>query len=196
MLERDEALQCVHHASTFSINYILFLTRDRISITGRVFIHFDDKFLSLYEKCINNIYESALKCFYEAKTDDEKPIDDIKAVVSKASVPLDFETFMKHFYMWKEMMKDENLPLSPCEHILSKQDAFWNATKHGSNVKMQACQSMLVPLPVDAPGANKAYNRMQMMIFADIHKGSQKFTADEDLATYSTIEHFQNAASH
>jgi hypothetical protein len=60
--------------------------------------------------------------------------------------------------MWKEMMKDENLPLSPCEHILPKQDAFWNATKHGSNVKMQACQSMLVPLLVDAPGANKAYN--------------------------------------
>jgi hypothetical protein len=37
---------------------------------------------------------------------------------------------------------------------------------------------------------------MQMMIFADIHKGSQMFTANEDLSTYGTIEHFQNAASH
>jgi hypothetical protein len=35
-----------------------------------------------------------------------------------------------------------------------------------------------------------------MMIFADIHKGSQMFTANEDLSTYGTIEHFGNAASH
>jgi hypothetical protein len=90
MLKRDEALQCVHHASTFSVNYVLFVTRDRISITGGVLIHFDDKFLLLYEKCIDNsIYDSALKCFYEAETEDEMPIDDIKALVSKASVPLD-----------------------------------------------------------------------------------------------------------
>jgi hypothetical protein len=54
---------------------------------------------------------------------------------------------------------------------------------------------MLVPLPVDAPGA-KAYDRMQMRMFADIHKGSQMFTANEDVSTYDTIEHFGNAASH
>jgi hypothetical protein len=154
-----------YHASTFSINYVLFVTGDHISITGGVLIHFDDEFLSLYEKCIDNIYDSAPKCLYEAETEDEMPIDDIKAAVSKAKVLLDFETFMKHFYMWKEMMKDENLPLPPCECILPKQDAFWNATKHGSNVKMQVCQSMLVPLPVDAPGA-KAYDQMQMTRFA------------------------------
>jgi hypothetical protein len=59
---------------------------------------------------------------------------------------------MKHFYMWKEMMKDDNLPLPACEWILPKQDAFWNVTKHGLDVKMQACQSMLVCLSVDAPG--------------------------------------------
>jgi DNA polymerase II small subunit/DNA polymerase delta subunit B len=45
------------------------------------------------------------------------------------------------------------------------------------------------------PGA-KAYNHMQMTIFADIHKGSQMFCAKEDLSTHGTIEHFQNAASH
>ena len=67
--------------------------------------------------------------------------------------------------------------LPPCERILPKQDAFWNVTKHGSDVKTQACQSMSVPLPVDAPGA-KAYDRMQMNIFADVHKGAQMFQAN------------------
>ena len=112
MLKRDEALQCAHHASTLSVNYVLFVTGDRVSITGGVLIHYDNEFLLLYEKCVDDIYESALKCFYEAESEDEMPIDEIKAAVSKASVPLDFETFMKHFYMWKEMTKDENLPLA------------------------------------------------------------------------------------
>jgi hypothetical protein len=93
------------------------------------------------------------------------------------------------------MTKDSNLPLPPCEWILPKQDAFWNLTKHDLDVKTQACQSMAVPLPVDMPGA-KAYDHMQMTIFAAIHKGSQMFSAKEDLSTYGSIEHFQNSASH
>jgi hypothetical protein len=195
MLKRDEALQCAHHASTLSVNYVLFVTGDRVSTTGGVLIHFDDEFLSSYEKCIDDIYESALKWAYEAESEDDMPIDEIKSAVSNARVPLDFETVMKHYYVWKEMTKDENLPLPPCERILPTQDGYWNVTKHGSDTKTQACQSMSVPLPVDAPGA-KAYDRMQMNIFADIHKGSQMFRANEDLKTYGDIEHYRNAASH
>lgn len=37
LLKRDEALQCAHHASTFGVNYVLFVTGDRISINGGVF---------------------------------------------------------------------------------------------------------------------------------------------------------------
>jgi hypothetical protein len=101
--------------------------------------------------------QSALKWAYKAECEDAMPIGEIKEVVLKASVPLDFDTFMKHFYLWKEMTKEENLPLPPCEQILPMQDAFWNATKYGSNVKTQACQSLKAPIPVDAPGA-KAVN--------------------------------------
>jgi hypothetical protein len=113
-------MQCAHHASTLSVNYVLFVTGDHVSITVGVLIHYDNEFLLLYEKCVDDIYDSALKCFYEAESEDEMPVDEIKAAVSKASVPLDFETFMKHFYMWKKMMKDGNLPLPTCEWILPK----------------------------------------------------------------------------
>jgi hypothetical protein len=37
---------------------------------------------------------------------------------------------------------------------------------------------------------------MQMNVFADIHKGCQMFLVNEDLSTYSDLEHFRNAASH
>jgi hypothetical protein len=97
--------------------------------------------------------------------------------------------------MWKEMTKEENLPLPPCQRILPLHDAFWNVMKHGSDVKTQACQGMSVPLPANSPGA-KAYDRMQMNVFADIHKGSQMFRANKDLTTYGDLEHFRNAASH
>jgi hypothetical protein len=96
----------------------LFVTSNRVSFTGRVRIHFDDNFLASYEKCIDDIYKSALKWAYKAECEDAMPIGEIKEVVLKASVPLDFDTFMKHFYLWKEMTKEENLPLPPCEQIL------------------------------------------------------------------------------
>jgi len=194
MLKRDKALQCAHHASTLLVNHVLFVTGDRIGITGGVLIEFDDEFLSSYEMCIDDIYEGALKWAYEAECEDDMPIDKIKAAVPKASVTIDFETFMKHFYMWKEMTKDENLPLPPTERILPMQDAFWNLTKHGSDTKTQACQRLKAPIPVDAPGA-KAYDRMQMTVFADIHKGTQMLLLNQDLSTYSSLEEFRNAGS-
>jgi hypothetical protein len=88
----------------------LFVTGDRLSFTCGVLIHFDNFFLASYEKCIDDIYESALKWAYEAECEEAMP-------------------FMKHFYLWKEMTKEENLPLPPCERILPMQDAFWNGTK-------------------------------------------------------------------
>jgi hypothetical protein len=96
--------------------------------------------------------------------------------------------------MWKEMTKEENLSLPSCKRILPLQDAFWNVMKHGLDVKMQAWQGMSVPLPVNLPGS-KAYNQMQMNVFADIHKRSQMFCANKDLTTYGDLEHFRNAAS-
>jgi hypothetical protein len=62
-------------------------------------------------------------------------------------------------------------------------------------VKTQACQSLKAPIPVDVPGA-KAVNRMLMNVHADAHKGAQMFLVNEDLSTYSDLEHFRNAASH
>jgi hypothetical protein len=60
----------------------------------------------LVKKCVDDIYESSLKWAYEAESEDDMPIDEIKLAVLNAHVPLDFETVMKHYYMWKEMMKD------------------------------------------------------------------------------------------
>jgi hypothetical protein len=56
LLKRDEALQCAHHVSTLSVNYVLFVTGDCVSITSGVLIHYDNEFLSLYEKCVDDIY--------------------------------------------------------------------------------------------------------------------------------------------
>lgn len=59
----------------------------------------------------------------------------------------------------------------------------------GSDTKTQACQSLSAPLPTDAPGA-KAYDRMQMNVFADVHKGSQMFLTNKDLTVYDNLEHY------
>jgi hypothetical protein len=153
MLKRDKTSNVLTMlALCQSITCCLLLVIKFPAITGGVLIHFDNEFLLCYEKCIDDIYESALKWAYEAESEDNIPIDEIKAAIAKASVSLDFETFMKHFYLWKELTRDKNLPLPSCEWILPMQDAFGNVTKHGLDVKTQACQSMSATIPHQSPG--------------------------------------------
>jgi hypothetical protein len=68
--------------------FVLSVTGDCVSITGGVLIHFDNEFLSLYEKCVDNIYDSVLKWFYDAQNEDKMPIDNIKAAMSKVTMLL------------------------------------------------------------------------------------------------------------
>ena len=54
---------------------------------------------------------------------------------------------------------------------------------------------MSATIPEDSPGA-KAYDRMQMNIFADIHKGAQMFLVNEDLDRYSDLGKYRDAVNH
>jgi hypothetical protein len=116
------------------------------------------------------------------------PINEIKVAVLKASVSLDFEMFMKHFYMCKEMTKDVNLPLPPTKQILLTQDALWNVTKHGSDTKT-GLSAFEDTYSSRQSGSKSIHNSMQMNVLGDIHKGTQMFLLNKDLSIYDDLEH-------
>lgn len=122
------------------------------------------------------MYNSALKWAYESNDEGEKtlPMAELETAVTKARVGMSIDTFVNSFYFWESLTQPENFPLGPRKRILPFQHAWWNPTKYGSDVKTQACESFSARLPEQSPGT-KAYNRIQMNIFANVHKGAQMF---------------------
>jgi hypothetical protein len=170
MLKRNEALWCTHHASTLLANDVLFVTGDCVFITGGVLIHFDNE-LSPYTASASMIFTRVTSSGHmKLKVKMRCPINEIKVAVLKASVSLDFEMFMKHFYMWKEMTKDVNLPLPPTKQILLTQDALWNVTKHGSDTKTGLSAFEDTYSSRQSRSKSIHYN-MQMNVLGDCWKG-------------------------
>lgn len=192
LLKRSEALQCAHHASTLSVNYVLFVTGDRIGTTGGVLIHYDDDFLSSYEKCIDDAYEASLKWAYDPSV--AYPEEEIKVAIKKASVTIDAESFKRAWLLWREMSKPENLPVPACSRIIPEQSARWNITKHGSDAMTQDCQRVKFPLPVQDPQA-KAIVRMITVSLHQCWKGAQIFSTNKDLEKYSSLHSYRSSAS-
>ena len=76
-------------------------------------------------------------------------------------------SLMKSFYLWKNLLKKENLPLLPAKRILPMYRSYWNLSKHGSDVKTRYAQSKKTSIPNNL-GA-KALDRMLMIVLSEIH---------------------------
>ena len=189
---RSEALQCLHHAATLGVDYVVFVTGDTIGLTSGVLIEYDEQIRSSYNKCIDDIYEEALKWAYDSSV--PVPEEEIKAAVGKARVKIDYHSFMKSVYVWKEMTKPENLPLPPAIRIIPMQCQYWNYSKHGSDQKTQAAEGHRAVLPFDSR-QSKVIDRMLMLILSDIHSLAKLTTAKKDLSFYSSLQGYREAGS-
>ena len=76
--------------------------------------------------------------------------------------------------------------------ILPIHHSFWNLTKHGSDVKTQYAQSRKSIIPNNDLGA-KAFDRMQMIVFTEIHRGSIMHMEghDDRLKSCKSLENFR-----
>ena len=98
-------------------------------------IEYDTNFMNQFDTCVKELHDSALKWAYEDTV--IIPTDMISSGIEKCRVSLDLNSFMKTFYLWKNMTKKENLPLPPSKRILPIHHSYWNCTKHGSDRKTQ-----------------------------------------------------------
>ena len=126
-----------------------------------------------FDACVDELYKEGLQWAYDSSV--RMPMDLITSGVAKSRVSLDVPTFIKSFYFWKTLIRKENLPLPPMKRILPLTHSFWNVTKHGSDVKTKYIQSKKTIIPNNNMGA-KAFDRMLMIIFSEIHRGSVIYT--------------------
>ena len=121
------------------------------------------------------------------------PLKEIESRVKKARVKLDLDTVAQSFYFWKMFTKKENFPLPPMLRVLTIHCSFWNAAKHGSDVKTAHVQKFKTNVPNNNLGA-KAIDRMMMIIFSEVHRGTLMFAHDteENLNSHTSLENFRN----
>ena len=189
---RSEAVQCLHHAATLGVDFVIFVTGDTIGLTSGILIEHDEQLRSSYNKCIDDIYEAALKWAHDPSV--PVPEEEIKAAVRKARVKIDCSSFMKSVYVWREMTKMENLPLPPAIRITPMQCQHWNYTKWGSDQKTQAAEGHRAVLPYDSR-QSKVIDRMLMLILSDIHSLAKLTSAKKDLSFYSSLHGCRDAGS-
>ena len=131
-------------------------------------IEYDTNFMNQFDIFAKELYNSALKWAYEDTV--IIPTDMITSGIEKCRVSLDLNSFMKTFYLWKNMTKIENLPLPPSKRILPIHNSYWNCTKHGSDRKTQYAQSVSTLIPNNNVGA-KDFHWMLLILFSEIHRG-------------------------
>ena len=185
--------QCLHHAATLGVDHVIFVVGDTIGLTGGVLIEYDAPIRESYNKCVDKIYEDGLKWVYDEAV--PVPESEIKAAIGKARVKMDYYSFMKSVYVWREMLKPGNLPLPPAIRIIPMQSQYWNDSKYGSDVKTQAAEMHRAVLPVESRQA-KTVDRMAMLIFSDVHSLAKLFSAKADLSYYPDLRHYRDAGDH
>lgn len=190
---RSEAGQLLHLASTIGVKHTLLAVGDRIGLTSGALVEFDDALLEAYSKCMDDLYDGGLRCFY----DESVPINEaeVRSALSKSKVPLDFDTFMQSWQLWKALTAEENLPLPPLMRIIPLMHQFWNDTKCGSDVTTQHRYRQRSLPPVQSP-STAIVDRQIFTIFRELHALGGMFLAAEDLVNYNNVHQYQDSINH
>ena len=174
------------------MKYALLAVGDRIGLTSGALVEFDDALLEAYSKCMDDLFNDGLRCFY----DESVPIDEaeVRSALSKSKVPLDYDTFMQSWQLWKALTADENLPLPPLQRIIPVLHQFWNDTKGGSDVTTQHRYRQRSQIPIQSP-ATAMVDRQIFTIFRELHALRGMFTVREDLGRYDNVYHYRKTVN-
>ena len=76
---------------------MLLIASDKVGILQVTIFEYDTNFMNQFDICAKELYDSTLKWAYEDTV--IIPTDMISSGIEKCRVPLDFNSFMKTFYL-------------------------------------------------------------------------------------------------
>ena len=100
----------------------MLIAGDKVGVLTVAMIRCDANFMNQFDTCAKESHDSALKWAHEGAV--IIPTNMISSGIKKCRFSLDLNSFMKVFYLWKNITKKENLPLPPSKRILPTHHSY------------------------------------------------------------------------
>ena len=188
--DASERLQILHHCYTYSVNVIFFVVGDTRTIIRGVFVNFSNSILYAYEDLMEELYELALRPFYE---NTEWPFQFKRAVdqsISKhRSRLVDHHSFFQRLSVYKCLM--DFIPLPKCK-VIPLACSIWNAQKYLSDQATQMIWKNELYIPQSSPQLEATLRMMFFLPSYELHRILQMISCTKN---YSSLLAYRNAAN-
>jgi hypothetical protein len=193
----DERYQLLHHAYVYGLKRVaLIVGRKDSKVLSGTIINYDCLLQESYGKVIEKIKNISLLWAYNGS----KVIpDDVLSIAKDIKVINGEETLYGTLKLWKKMYSDPSiLPRPTLQRIIPSTHAKWNATKGGSDTITKLVDDCFIHPPRNYTNFESvASSRCISNLLATTLKLYQIISANKDLsATYPSMQHYRNAASH
>jgi hypothetical protein len=142
-----EAVQILHHAYTFDLEYVALIVGDNNGdIIRGVFVKFDSDIKLAYGNVMTPLYNFCLKWAYD--NTESKP-ELLNQVLNTMAVTR--SEFDQMFALWHFLSNKMTLPIPPVSRIIPLVLAVWNAMKGGSDTITKLLDSISLVIPIESP---------------------------------------------
>jgi hypothetical protein len=196
---REWLMQLLHHVVAFESSKGLLLVGTTQRIIYGLVLDFPEELKSAYIKVVQDVYVAGLSWAWKI-TLDNLPVDKIKAVLQCDAMKnrkLDFHSFSHTLHVWRCLNVDNRtvtFPLPPCARLIPYTHSFWNIAKGGSDTISKLIWNCQVRLPAAYVNPQTTtLGRLFVLYGVNVHRVIQVQSADPDLDTYPSLNHYQNS---
>ena len=193
----QEKFQLLHHCAIRGSLKGLIIVGDNNNVMFGVFVTYKQETIDAYKNVLQDIYERALKSFYQDPKD--LPKEKIEAIIrSKEMKPIGLtgHSFLTSFHLWRKLRikRDSTIriPLPPCNRILPYNHSFWNNQKGASNIATKLMWSCPVKLDSSGRSQTVVFARFMQLYGIHLHRNNHAARAKGDLHSYASLYHLRN----
>ena len=192
----QERFQLLHHVAIRKQKKGLILVGDSHNIMFGVFVNYKQETINAYQTVLEDIYNRALKPFYEMDPLDI-PRDRIISIINSKEmkrVGMTYHSFITDLYLWRKLLIERVLrvPLPACNRILPYIHSYWNNNKGGSDTTTKLIMSCPVKFASSGRPPTVVFARLLQLFGILLHRQHHASRANAKWNTYGSLYHVRN----
>jgi hypothetical protein len=195
--KHKESFQLLHHVAVRDARKGLFLVGNKTKVMFGVFVTYSDNLINSYRALLKDLFDRALKPFYEADQHLQLPKEKIERILQAKGMKkhlMTYHSFLTDFYIWRQLRikKVLQLPVPPCNRILPYNHSVWNNLKGASDTATKLMWNCQIKFASSGRSQLVASAKFLQLYSILLHREYQVATAKTNLNFYASLHHFRN----
>ncbi|OEU09246.1 hypothetical protein FRACYDRAFT_248581 [Fragilariopsis cylindrus CCMP1102] len=195
--KHKESFQLLHHVAVRDARKGLFLVGNKTKVMFGVFVTYSDNLIASYRALLEDLFDRALKPFYEADQHLQLPKEKIERILQAKEMKklnMTYHSFQTDYYVWRQLRikKALQLPIPPCNRILPYNHSVWNNLKGASDTATKLMWNCQIKFASSGRSQVVAFAKFLQLYSILLHREYQIATAKTDLNFYASLHHFRN----